>query len=145
MPSRSVLVSYLPSTIAVERNKVVSILKEADQTDIEYLKDKCMVLFSLGSNINITMTFLKFDKDWDCFIDLEDDYVTQHKDKLRLVVTPCLWDCSSSPSLETADRIYETVETVSINNFYLSVFFVSTCLYLVLSCQLSNKRTEVKC
>ena len=102
MPSRSILITYSPSTNA-ERNKVVLIPDETNEPDIEYLKKKCMILFSFGTNVNITITFHKFDTDWDCFVDLDDDYVAQHKDKLKIVVTPCLGDCSSTPSVCVAD------------------------------------------
>ena len=79
MPSQSILVTYSPSTNA-ERKKVVLILDETIEPGIEYLKKKCMIISSFGLMVNITITFPKFDTDWDCFVDLDDDYVALHKD-----------------------------------------------------------------
>ena len=57
---------------------------------MEYLSQKSKSVFAFGSNVNLQLTFQKFDPAWECFVDLEEDYEANHKDKLKVVVTPLL-------------------------------------------------------
>ena len=86
----SVLISYL------ERNKKVDIPSDKEENDLSYLATVCKKSFAFGSNVNIDITFQKYDEEWDSFIDLEDDYVASHRDKLKMIVTPILSDCKVS-------------------------------------------------
>ena len=55
---KEVLVSYL------ERNKVVSIPVSESADELSYLKKEFNNIVSFGSNVNLLVTFQKFDKDW---------------------------------------------------------------------------------
>ena len=50
---------------------------------IEFLTKECIKSFFFSSNVNIQLTFQMFDNDWDCFVDLESDYIAKNKDKLN--------------------------------------------------------------
>ena len=101
---RSVLVTF------TERNKKIDILDKPDgESDLVYLKRCCLRTFNFGSNVRIELTLQKYNDDWASLIDLEDDYVASHYDKLKLIVTPTLNDsCSSSLEVSTLDDIYFT-------------------------------------
>ena len=92
---KTVLVSYCPVTNS-ERNKIIQIPEECREGDITYLKRKCREFFAFGNNVSLEMIFQRFDSDWECYIDLEEDSVVFHKEKLKLVVTPSLNDCTAS-------------------------------------------------
>ena len=69
---------------------------------------ECLKSFGFGNNVSLSVIFQKFDIDWDSFVDLDDDCYLEHKDKLRLIVTPQLHDCSvpsetNGPSFQYSD------------------------------------------
>ena len=59
-------------------------------TDMEFITKEFMREFSFESNVNINVTFQRFDPEWDEYIDLEPGSTPNHKDKLLAVVTPTL-------------------------------------------------------
>ena len=103
---KEVLVSYL------ERNKVVSIPVSESADELSYLKKEFNNIFSFGSNVNLLVTFQKFNKDWGEYIDLETPAVLSDKDKLKAVVTPLLVD--STPVQSSLSSIGTEVSTIII-------------------------------
>ena len=89
---KKVLVSYL------ERKKTFEIAGTVEN-DLEFLTSEVMKSFSLDSNAAIDITFQKFDDDWQTYLDLETDYVAEHKDHLKIVVTPVLLDKGKSSQM----------------------------------------------
>ena len=77
---KTVLVSYL------ERNKVIRIPESKKENDIDYLAKEFKKAFAFGRNVNILLTFQKFDQDWNEYIDLDDDSVLCNKDNIKAVV-----------------------------------------------------------
>ncbi len=57
---------------------------------LQFLKNKCGTLFQFDDNVRLDILFQKYDKEWDEVVDLEDDYVICHKDKLNMVMQPSL-------------------------------------------------------
>ena len=100
--------SYSPIS-HIERNKVIIIPDTHDEdTDLMFLKRECLKSFGFGNNVSLSVIFQKFDIDWDSFVDLDDDCYLEHKDKLRLIVTPQLHDSSvpsetNGPSFQDSD------------------------------------------
>ena len=81
--TKAVLVTYL------ERNKVLKVPPNHEYTsDIEYLESAFCTEFSFEQTVNLTITFQKFDEDWDEYIDLEADAILQHKDKVKQLFQP---------------------------------------------------------
>jgi hypothetical protein len=86
MATKSVMVSYN------DLNKIVTL---QSNENLETLKKRCVSLFKFGANVKLDIVFQKYDPDWDAQIDLCDDYLLIHKDKLKMVVQPLLNDESS--------------------------------------------------
>ena len=86
--SKKVLVSYL------ERKKTFE-LADTVENDVEFLTSEVMKSFSLDNNATIEITLQKYDDDWDTYLDVEENYVAQHKDHFEVVVTPILLDKGS--------------------------------------------------
>ena len=86
MERKSVMVSYN------DLNKIVTLA--SDET-VKMLKEQCVSLFKFGANVKLDIVFQKYDPDWDALIDLCDDDLIMHKDKLKMVVQPLLSDGSS--------------------------------------------------
>ena len=78
---KSVLVSFL------DRNKVVKCRIESDNGDIPNLKKEFRKHFSFEKHVAVDITLKRFDEEWQEYIDLNDDEVIQHKEKLKVVVT----------------------------------------------------------
>ena len=76
MEAKSVLVSY------VDRKKVLKFNVNTKLTDMEFITKEFMREFSFESNVNINVTFQRFDPEWDEYIDLEPGSTLNHKDKL---------------------------------------------------------------
>ena len=79
------------------------------------LKSRSLITFShFGSNVNLLVTFQKFDKDWGEYINLEIPAVLSDKDKLKAVVTPLLVD--STPVQSSLSSVGTEVSILIINN-----------------------------
>ena len=84
MAKKSVLITYN------ERKKVFQLYETQGKRDIASLKKDFILQFKFESNVQLDITFQRFDKDWDCFVDLDDDAEIHDKDRLNAVVTPIL-------------------------------------------------------
>ena len=84
MAKKSVLITYN------ERKKVFQLYETQGKSDIASLKKDFILQFKFESNVQLDITFQRFDKDWDCFVDLDDDAEIHDKDRLNAVVTPIL-------------------------------------------------------
>ncbi len=94
---RRVLLSYL------ESNKPVTIPGDKAGSDVSYLREKFLASFDYSSNVKLTIIFQRYDKEWEMFTDLEDDATIEHKDKLKVVVSPSLTDSQSVSAAETCE------------------------------------------
>lgn len=83
---KSVLVSYL------ERNKRIEIPRDKPRgmTDVQYIESVFKSVFSFDRNVKLCITFQRFDTDWNEFVDLELGDDINHKDILKVVVSPLL-------------------------------------------------------
>ena len=72
---KSILVNHL------DRKVIFKIPKEKDVNDIEFLVLEFKKKFSI---VRDTITFQRFDADWDQNVDLEKDEVLNDKDKLTV-------------------------------------------------------------
>ena len=96
MSSKVVVLSYL------QRNKKVIIPQDISECEFDYLRNKVLSLFDfkIGSNVKLDITFQKYDDELNEFIDIETKHecndTIEHKDKLKVVVTPILQDVDSS-------------------------------------------------
>ena len=84
-PTKAVRVAYL------ERNKVLKLpVSEANFSELELLETQFRREFLFdqdADNVGLTVTFQRFDPEWEEYIDLELDAEIKHKDKLKAVVT----------------------------------------------------------
>lgn len=79
MEAKSVLVSY------ADRKKVLKFNVNTKLTDMEFTTKEFMREFSFESNVNINMTFQRFDPEWDEYIDLEPGSMLNHKTSCLLL------------------------------------------------------------
>ncbi len=84
--SRIVLLSYL------ERNKPVTIPEGTKH--IQFLRQEFLRNFKYSKNVRLGITFQRFDREWEDYIDLDDDATVENKDKLKVIVSPSLSDTS---------------------------------------------------
>ena len=112
MESKSVLVSY------GDRKKVLKIKVDSQLTDLEFVTKEFKKEFSFDSNVNIVLTFQRFDSEWGEYIDLEPEATLNHKDKLTAVVTPTLVTPTVTPTLSADTKV-----SVSYN-------YVATCMWV---------------
>ena len=93
MANRIVLVSYL------ERKKKFSLPTVKDLSDVDYLKREFLTAFAFKQEraVNLSVSFQSFDKEFDDFVEVEDDDVIPDKTKLKAVVMPVLGDTPVTP------------------------------------------------
>jgi len=135
--TKAVLVTYL------ERNKVLKVPPNHEYTsDIGYLESAFRTEFSFEQAVNLTITFQKFDEDWNEYIDLEADAILQHKDKVKAVVSAKLVDLPSTPETATPHvRELECANKSAFKHTYTYPFiqgfrFYSSLCVLYSSCHL---------
>ena len=94
-----VLVSYL------ERKQVFKVPNTIED-DILYLKSEVLKGFTFGTNVNLEVTFQKYDKEWEDFVDVPEDYRVAEKDRLKAVVTPSLIDVNLASPVPSTIEVY---------------------------------------
>ena len=99
-----VLVTYL------ERNQVFSLSEKGTKGYLEDLKSQVSSYFKIADNRIIIIQ--KFDNDWECFIDLDDDTDLQDRDKLKVVLATD--DYCSLTATTQPDEVPAAVEGVCI-------------------------------
>ena len=114
---KSVLITYCPAS-HLERNTIIRIPDDCDIPDISYLKKQCTKFFSFGTNVSLNIIFQRFDPEWESFIDLEEDSIVEHKEKLRLIVIPSLNDSitSATSSMTDHDDLYTNVSLLGVRS-----------------------------
>ena len=96
---KQVLVSY------GDRKKVLRITSNSGLTDVEVLTNSFRTEFKFEANVNVVVTFQRFDPDWDETVDLESESVINDKNKLIAVVTPLLVTPLSSPVESCVEKV----------------------------------------
>ena len=91
MAVKQVLVSY------GDRKKVLKITPNSGLSDVEFLTRSFRTEFSFKENVNVVVTFQRYDQEWGELVDSESDSVINNKDKLTAVVTPLIVTPLSSP------------------------------------------------
>ena len=82
LEEKSVLVIYLGS------KKILKIVSNSQAKYLELLSDEFKhTFFSMGHPSTLTVTFQKFDTDWDDYIDLDSDVIIKNREKLTAVVS----------------------------------------------------------
>ena len=67
--TKSVLVSYLDRPSGLD--------------DLQFLESEFKTSFSFQKNVRLCVTFQRYDKDWEEYVDLEPTDIIENKDKLR--------------------------------------------------------------
>ena len=84
MDSKTVLLVYQ------ENRKKVLIPKEKATSDLKFLESSFRTLFKFEKQVNLVISFQRFDKAFNEFVDLDDDEELRDLEKLSVVVTPVL-------------------------------------------------------
>lgn len=83
--AKKVFVSYL------ERKQVFEVSSTVED-DIAHLTTEVLKGFTFDTNVNLDVTFQKYDEDWDEYLDVSKTYKVKEKDRLKAVVIPSLTD-----------------------------------------------------
>lgn len=78
---KCVLITYL------DRNKVVK-LPESSECDVEALKKEFVWQFNFDNSASHTISFHRYDDDWQEYIELDVGCTVNDKEKLKVIVTP---------------------------------------------------------
>ena len=92
MAVRTVLVCYL------EHKKVIRLPPQSAVQDLTYLSNEFLKAFSFDSNVNLKVTFQRYNEDWGEDVDLDESDEIFDKDKLKVIVTPLLSDHVTNPT-----------------------------------------------
>ena len=84
MASKTVLLKY------EEHRKKVMIPAEKDTSDLAFLESSFRQAFNFEKQVNLTISFQRYDADFDELVDMEDGDEIQHLEKLNVVVTSVL-------------------------------------------------------
>ena len=93
MGTKNVLISYL------EWNKKFTLPVKKELSDVEFLRKEFLKAFAFNErSVNLIVTFQIFEKEWDEFVEIEEDAVIADKAKLKAVVMPILGETCSTLS-----------------------------------------------
>ena len=73
-----------------ENRKKVLIPKEKAMSDMQFLESSFRALFKFQDQVNLVISFQRFDQTFNEFVDLEEDEELHDLEKLNVVVTPVL-------------------------------------------------------
>ena len=83
-----------------ERKKKIAIAAEAAQNELDYLKGEFLKSFGLLQSVKVhQITLQRFDSEWNEYVDVEEEDVLQNKDKLKVLVSPCVLDTAPGSSV----------------------------------------------
>lgn len=71
------------------------------ESDLMFLDNAFRHLFSYSNNVSIIVSFQRFDSEWNEYIELSEDDMIQHRDKLKAVVIPAIKTPTASKSIMT--------------------------------------------
>ena len=114
-----VLVSYNSS------NKVVKLPAVESSEELSYLVKECKKMFKFGANVNFNVTFQHYDPVWDAYVDIDQDYVLEERDKLNMIVLPLLTDSTSIASTSIASSVSKDNDVC----MYVCMY-VCMCMYV---------------
>lgn len=84
----------------------------------------------------MTITFQIFDPEWDEYVDLEEDSIINHKDKLKVVIkvviSPCLTDPTSSRSQSSVCSSGPMEEVVELLLVFILPLLFTVYLFILL-------------
>lgn len=84
MASKTVLLKYH------EHRRKVVIPADKEMSDLAFLELSFRQVFNFEKQVNLSISFQRFDSDFDELVDLEDGDEVSHLEKLNVVVTPVL-------------------------------------------------------
>ena len=87
---------------------------------MNYLKDQFLKNFNFSKNVKIQITFLQFDPEWDEYVDLDEDVVLPHKEKLKVVVSPYLAATTNKIPYRQASLCASALSTPPPNTLWTS-------------------------
>ena len=73
-----------------EHRKKVLIPREKTASDLEFLESSFRTLFKFQNQVNLVISFQRFDQVFDEFVDLDEGEELRDLEKLHVVVTPVL-------------------------------------------------------
>ena len=83
-----------------ERKKKIAIAAETAPNELEYVKGEFLKSFSLLKSVKThQITLQRFDPEWDEYVDVDEGEVLQNKDKLKVLVSPCVLDAVSESAV----------------------------------------------
>ena len=91
----------------------MKIPEEKMESDLMFLDKSFRRLFSYSNNVSISVSFQRFDDDWDEYIELCEEDVIQHKDKLKAIVIPAM-KTPTNTSCTTANDEVSLVRVVGV-------------------------------
>ena len=74
-----------------------------DETDVQYLESQFRRAFSYHGNVSVSVSFQKFDADWNEYVELDENSRIANRDKLKVVVSPRLVTPLSSVQVSIID------------------------------------------
>ena len=92
--SKCVLLSYL------ERNKVIKVPIQKQESDLQYLRKEFIKSFSFEKTVGISFSFQKFDSEWGEFVEIDEDAELADKEKIKVVVIATLGTPGTSTNEE---------------------------------------------
>ena len=124
--AKKVLVSYL------ERKQVFEIPSSVED-DISYLTSEVLKGFTFDMNVNLEVTFQKYDEDWEEYLDVSKDYKVEEKDRLKAVVMPSLTDTTVGGQSSSSQASITEVHLSLSFSLSFPPLFLSPTLILSLS------------
>ena len=129
--SKTVLLAYLKS------KKKIIIPGDSSKSDLDYLREEFLTSFKCDANVSLT--FQRFNPEWNEFVDLDNGDVLVHKDKLKAIVTPILLQQTTTPReilSEVTNTFFSSFPFIHFLNCLRTCVAIAACILLHLECYL---------
>ena len=74
----------------MERNKIIKVPLIKDKTDLAYVRDEFIKVFTFEKNVGLCLSFQRYDSEWEDFVEIDDTEELKDKEKIKVVVIPVL-------------------------------------------------------
>ena len=112
----------------MDRKKVLKVQSDQQMSDVSFLELEFRKEFAFEANVNLVVTFQRFDPEWNETVDLDEAAVINNKDKLTALVTPILVTPPVTSPDESPLEVGICIDSIAHGSY--TIYGICMCLYL---------------
>ena len=105
----------------------MKIPERKEESDLAFIHKEFMKSFSFEKNVGLCLSFQKYDDEWEEFVEIDDEEIIGHKEKIKVVVMPIL----GTPVDSNENEVSQTSLQIKHSSCRKRVKYFFFCHFLV--------------